>query len=163
MACMSPWPRIGLSTYIVDRLGASKPVSHMSRTMTSLNGSVGLRNLFARADHVRAKRKAGTAEFYRDILDRIVKPAVGPTKADKLTRLRVGRLHSSLVDTPFQANRMLAVVGSMYAFAGRAGIVPEGTNPARGIDKFKESRRERFLTGEELERLGSAIREAETP
>ena len=57
---------------------------------------------------------------------------------------------------------MLAVVGSMYAFAGRAGIVPEGTNPARGIDKFKESRRERFLTGEELERLGAAIREAET-
>ena len=64
--------------------------------------------------------------------------------------------------TPFQANRVLAVVGSMYAFAGRAGIVPEGTNPARGIDKFKESRRERFLTGEELERLGGAIREAET-
>jgi integrase len=57
---------------------------------------------------------------------------------------------------------VLAVVGSMYAFAGRAGIVPEGTNPARGIDKFKEGRRERFLTGEELERLGGAIREAET-
>ena len=57
---------------------------------------------------------------------------------------------------------MLAVVGSMYAFAGRAGIVPEGTNPARGIDKFKESCRERFLTCEELARLGSAIREAET-
>ena len=36
MACISPWPRIGLSTYIVCRDGASKPVSHMSRTMTSL-------------------------------------------------------------------------------------------------------------------------------
>jgi integrase len=114
------------------------------------------------ADHVTAKRKSGTAEFYRDILDRIVKPEVGTAKADKLTRLLVGKLHSSLADTPFQANRMLAVVGSMYAFAGRAGIVPEGTHPARGIDKFKESRRERFLTGEELERLGSAIREVET-
>jgi len=114
------------------------------------------------ADHVRAKRKAGTTEFYRDILDRIVKPALGTTKADKLTRLQVGRLHSSLADTPFQANRVLAVVSSMYAFAGRAGIVPESTNPARGIDKFKESRRERFLNGEELERLGRAIREAET-
>lgn len=102
------------------------------------------------AEHVEAKRKAGTAEFYRDILDRIVKPAVGTTKANKLTRLQVGRLHSSLAETPFQANRVLAVVGSMYAFAGRAGVVPEGTNPARGIDKFKESRRERFLTGEEL-------------
>lgn len=114
------------------------------------------------AEHVKPKRKAGTAEFYRDILDRIVKPAVGTAKADKLTRLQVGRLHSSLVETPFQANRVLAVVGSMYAFAVRASIVAEGTNPARRIDKFNESRRERFLTGEELERLGSAIREAET-
>jgi integrase len=113
-------------------------------------------------DHVRPKRKAGTAEFYRDILDRIVKPALGTAKTDKLTRLQVGKLHSSLFNTPFQANRMLAVVGSMYAFAGRSGIVPDSTNPARGIDKFKESRRERFLTGEELERLGVAIREAET-
>jgi len=43
----------------------------------------------------------------------------------------------------------------------RAGV-PEGTNPARRIDKFKEGHRERFLTGEELARLGSAIREAET-
>lgn len=114
------------------------------------------------ADHVRAKRKPGTAKFYRDILDRIVKPALGTTKSDKLTRLQVGRLHSSLSETPFQANRVLAVVGSMYAFAGRAGIVPEGTGPARGVEKFKEGRRERFLTGEELARLGSAIREAET-
>jgi integrase len=113
------------------------------------------------ADHVETKRKDRTAEFYRDILDRIVKPALGTTKADKLTRLQVGRMHSSLADKPFQANRVLAVVGSMYGFAGRAGVVPEGTNPARGIDKFKESRRERFLTSEELERLGSAIREAE--
>ena len=114
------------------------------------------------AEHAEAKCKGRTAEFYRDILDRIVKPALGTTKADKLMRLQVGRLHSSLAETPFQANRMLAVVGSMYAFGGRAGVVPEAMNPACRIDKFKESRRERFLTGEELERLGSAIREAET-
>jgi integrase len=114
------------------------------------------------SEHVELKRKHGTEVFYRDILDRIVKAALGTTKADKLTRQQIGKLHSSLACTPFQANRVLAVVGSMYAFAGRAGIVPEGTKPARGIEKFKESRRERFLTGEELERLGSAIREAET-
>ena len=80
----------------------------------------------------------------------------------RVTRQQVGKLHSSLADTPFQANRVLAVVGSMYAFAARAAVVPEGTNPARGIEKFKESCRERFLTAVELERLGSTIREAET-
>jgi integrase len=112
-------------------------------------------------EHVELKRKSGTAKFYRDILDRIVKPVLGTTKVDKVTRQQVSRLHSLLAETPFQANRALAVLGSMYAFAGRVGIVAEGINPARRIDKFKETRRERFLTGEELERLGSAIREAE--
>jgi len=88
--------------------------------------------------------------------------SLGTTKADKLTRLQLAGLHSSSSGTRFQANRVLAVVGSMYAFAGRAGIVAEATNPARGIDKFKESRHERFLTAEELKRLGNAIFEAET-
>ena len=112
------------------------------------------------ADHVRPKRKAGTAEFYRDILDRIVKPALGTTKDDKLTRLQVGRLHSSLADTP--SGQSHAGGGWQHLrIRGPRGIVPEGTNPARGIAKFKESRRERFLTAEDLERLGRAIREAE--
>jgi integrase len=50
----------------------------------------------------------------------------------------------------------------MYAFAVRAGIVADGTKPAAGIEKYRESRRERFLNGDELERLGTAIEEAET-
>jgi integrase len=114
------------------------------------------------AEHIDPKRKGSTAAFYRDILERLLKPAVGTTKADKLTRLQVGKLHSALSGTPFQANRVLAAVGSMYAFAVRAGIVADGTKPAAGIEKYRESRRERFLNGEELERLGSAIEEAET-
>jgi hypothetical protein len=114
------------------------------------------------SEHVEPKRKPGTARFYKDILVRIVKSELGSSKADKVTRAQVAKLHSKLRKTPFQANRTLAVVGSMYAFAQRIGAVPEGTNPARKIDKFKEHRRERFLTGKELERLGAAIREAET-
>jgi integrase len=114
------------------------------------------------AEHVEQKRKFGTAAFYRHLLDKIIKPDLGVTKADKVTRAQVARLHGKLKATPFQANRVLAVIGSMYAFAGRSGVVPEGMNPARRIEQFKEYRRERFLTGGELERLGSAIREAET-
>jgi integrase len=114
------------------------------------------------AEHVETKRKPGTAAFYRHILDKIVVPEIGTSKADKVTRAQIARLHTKLRAKPFQANRMLAVVGSMYSFAGRAGVVPEGTNPVRKVDKYKEHRRERFLTGKELEQLGAAIREAET-
>lgn len=113
-------------------------------------------------EHVAPKRKKGTTAFYRDILDRVVKPAFGAAKADQVTRAQVARFHGRLQDTPFQANRMLSVVGSMYAFAARIGVVPEGVNPARKIIKYPEHRRERFLTTQELERLGSAIHEAET-
>ena len=59
MACISPWPRIGLSTYIVCRLGASKPVSHMSRTITILNGSVGSRKRLASASRRGLLRMCG--------------------------------------------------------------------------------------------------------
>jgi len=114
------------------------------------------------SEHVEQKRKPGTAIFYRHLLDNVIKPEFGATKADKVTRAQVARLHGSLKKTPFQANRVMAIIGSMYAFAGRSGVVPEGVNPARRIEQFKEHRRERFLTSVELERLGSAIREAET-
>ncbi|MGZ8323185.1 MAG: integrase arm-type DNA-binding domain-containing protein, partial [Rhodoplanes sp.] len=114
------------------------------------------------AEHVEAKRKSSTAAFYRDILNRIVRPAIGTSKADKVTRAAVASIHGKLRATPFQGNRVLAVVGSLYAFAGRIGAVPEGFNPSRGILKFREHRRERFLSVDELERLGAAIREAET-
>ncbi len=49
----------------------------------------------------------------------------------------------------------------MYGFAGRQGIVPLGVNPAQGIERFRESARERFLGIEELNRLGETLRLAE--
>jgi integrase len=114
------------------------------------------------AEHVEPKRRPTTTAFYRHILGKTVRPELGVAKADKVTRAQIAKLHAKLRNTPFQANRVLAVVGSMYAFAGRIGAVPEGTNPTRKIEKFREDRRERFLSTEELERLGAAIRKSET-
>src|SRR5204863_4037941 len=61
------------------------------------------------AEHVEQKRKRGTAVFYQHLLDKIIRPELGATKADKLTRAQVAKLHGSLRATPFQANRVLAV------------------------------------------------------
>ena len=56
------------------------------------------------------------------------------------------------------ANYVLAVVGSMYSFAQKRGLVPEGFNPASRIEKYPEQARERFLTSDELVRLGDSPR-----
>lgn len=114
------------------------------------------------AEHVEAKRKPKTAELYRHVLDAYVRPVIGKRKAAEVTKANVAKLHHDLRDRPFLANRTIAVVGSMYSWAGKRGIVPEGFNPAHRIEKYREDRRERFLSVEELQRLGAAIREAET-
>src|SRR5262249_3759901 len=67
------------------------------------------------------------------------------------------KIHHAMRKQPYQANRMLGVISSLYAFAGRRQL-----NPARDIKKYPERGRERFLSLEELSRLGEAIREAET-
>lgn len=114
------------------------------------------------AEHVEAKRKASTAAWYRGGLERIVKPGLGGMNPGKVTRQDVARLHSSLRETPIQANRVLAMIGALYGFAEKAGYAPEGYNPARGIQKFPERSRERFLTSDELARLGDVLRQGET-
>jgi integrase len=112
-------------------------------------------------NHV-SKRTVRTQEHYCYVLKRILVPKLGNIKAKNVTRSEVARLHLSLKHTPSQANSTLAIVGSMYSYAGKHGIVPEGMNPARGIGRYKEEGRERYLSIDELERLGAAIREAET-
>lgn len=114
------------------------------------------------ADHVDAKRKPGTQRNYRHLLEQAAVPALGNIKASNVTRRELSKLHLKMQDRPFQANRLIAVVGAMYAFAGKRSLVPEGCNPARGIEKYPERRRERFLTAGEIERIGAALREAET-
>jgi integrase len=114
------------------------------------------------SEHVEAKRKPATTSHYRDILQRIVLPELGARQGEKVTTADLARLHVRMKKRPYQANRMLAVVGSLYAFAGKRKLVRDDFNPVRGIDKYPEKGRERFLSGQELASLGAAIREAET-
>jgi len=49
----------------------------------------------------------------------------------------------------------------MFSLACAWGLVEDGTNPCRGVRKYKEKKRERFLTRDEYRRLGQALVEAE--
>ena len=71
MACINPWPRIGLSTArIVCRLGASNPISHMSRTSTARSGSPGPRNRFSSASRLALFRMWVDAEWQTRLVGR---------------------------------------------------------------------------------------------
>jgi integrase len=112
--------------------------------------------------HVEPKLKARTCQLYSDVLRRLVLPELGSRRAEAISVNDIARVHAKLKRTPYQANRMLVVVGSLYSFAGKRHLTPRDMNPTRGIEKYPERGRERFLTTDELQRLGEALREAET-
>jgi integrase len=114
------------------------------------------------SDHIEQKRKPKTVQLYRLAINRHIIPMLGSTKAARITRADALRLHSSLRSTPVLANRVLAVLGSLYAWAGKTGHVPEEFNPAARVERNREQGRERYLTTAEFERLGNALRSAET-
>jgi integrase len=115
-------------------------------------------------DHVRAKRKVRTAKLFQGYVDNHIQASLGARKAPSLNRTDIERLHKAIGKThPVTANRVLALIGAAYAYGLRSGHLPERmSNPASGIEKFREQARERYLSEAELLRLGEAIREAET-
>jgi integrase len=89
-------------------------------------------------------------------------PALGPRRIQEVTRSDIARLHSSRASHPANANGCLTLVSHLFTIAAKWGVLPEGsTNPAKGIDKFPERKRERFLSAPELRRLGEALERAE--
>jgi integrase len=109
-------------------------------------------------DHVSTRLKGGTGREYRMLVQRFVIPALGRKKVVDVTRHDVVRLHQALKETPYQANRLLAVLSKMFNLAESWGLRPDASNPCRRVEKFKEKARERLLSGEELGRLGDALR-----
>jgi integrase len=110
-----------------------------------------------------SKLKPRTLVNYQICLHKHAIPDIGSTKLDTVTPSDIAKLHRRIgQEKPMTANRVIECVGSVYRYAATCGLVKRGHNPAAHIEAFREQRRERFLTSEELARLGDAIREAET-
>jgi integrase len=114
------------------------------------------------AEHVDAKLKSGTAQGYKIALAKL-RLAHGGTKAAQLARGQVAAMHARMADHPYGANRFVAIVSKLFSWASDRGLLPENHgNPAARVGRFKERSRERFLTSDELGRLGDALKLSET-
>ena len=102
------------------------------------------------------RKKPSSAASDRLLLKHIL-PAMGPRKLDSITRADVAKLHSSMDKLPTQANRVLSLLSKMFNLAEAWGYRPDNTNPTRHIERYKETARQRYLTAEELGRLGAAL------
>ncbi|MGA9429057.1 MAG: tyrosine-type recombinase/integrase, partial [Xanthobacteraceae bacterium] len=117
---------------------------------------------------MRPKKKPRTVELYTHYLRRLVAPRLGSKKAHEITPGAVDNLHRAIGTStrkkrgrPVTANRAIVALSGVYTFAARRRLTANGINPARGIEKFREQGRERYLSTDELGRLGQVLRAGE--
>lgn len=111
-------------------------------------------------EHVARKRKARTLASYELLNRKHLKPAIGCLRVVDVRRSDIDRLHASM--KPGAANRAVSLVSAVWNWAAKRDLVRFENNPAKGIERNPEAAKERFLSTEELGRLGDALRLAET-
>ena len=113
-------------------------------------------------EHVPVRCKPSTAHSYGIAIRQHVVPRLGSRSVAGITRADVADLHHAMRATPYAANRTLGILSAMFSAAELWGLRPQGSNPCRYVKRFREKKRERFLSDAEYRRLGAVLREAES-
>lgn len=112
-------------------------------------------------EYVKAYKKPASLRADTYALDEVIVPKLGSRKLSAVTREDVARLHHAHAAHPAQANRMLATLSHLFTVAAAWGRLPQGQNPCLHVPKFREARRERYLSGDELTTLGEVLKKLE--
>ena len=123
------------------------------------NGGPTVADLAARylEEHVEVRLKPRTQVRVRGVLRNHILPALGRMPVAAVERSHVVDLQQMLSAHPVTANKAIKILSHMFKLGEGWGLVPEGSNPCRSIEKFPERRRERFLTDAEFARLGRVL------
>ena len=120
-------------------------------------------------EHAEPRLKPSTVRTYRLLVRDVIVSELGSIPMIDLTPAQVSRMHQAWKANPRYANQALAVLSKICNMAetfwrdGRGkGIRPLNSNPCKGIRRFPETSRERFLDEGELTRLEAILKAEET-
>lgn len=159
----SPWTaetaRKEAQRILGDMVGGENP-NHSKREQRVLGAS-----FQAAADdfldlHV-SKLKPKTVVAYRSLFKTLLLPAFKNIGVNDIDAAAVEKAHRKWKAKPRSANHALTVLGKMLNWSVERGLRKGGENPVRSVKRYREKKRERYLTREELGRLGQALRELE--
>ena len=109
-------------------------------------------------EYVAMHCKPLTVSHYGLMLRKHIVPALGKRLVSEVERKHIMALQYGLRDMPTVANRAVDILVKMFNMADAWGWRPSGRNPCRFVRRYKvEKHHERFLTAEELYRLGRAL------
>ena len=105
--------------------------------------------------HAIPKKRPKSVVNDRYMLDRLILPKFGTRMIAEVSHKDLQSFHNSLKNTPYQANRALALLSKMFELSIKWRMGSD--NPAKGIEKFHEEKRHRWLSEDELTRLSLAL------
>ena len=105
--------------------------------------------------HAVPKKRPKSVRDDRAMLDIIVFPKIGSKKVSEVVRRDIEAIHVALKNRPYQANRVLALMSKMFSLAVEWQW--RSDNPVKGIERYYEEKRDRWLTDEELRRLCATL------
>ena len=144
------------------RGGVDPAADRKARLRASVARSITIRELSERwmAEIVIPKRKARTQSDYKQLLANHILPALGNLTVAEIDREHIERRHLDMKNTPRRANYTIATIKTLLGFAVRCGL--RFNNPASGVQRYREYKRERFLTVAEIGAAADAIMTAES-
>ena len=106
--------------------------------------------------------KLGTLKVNRGYLRKQLLPHFAGRPITAIDRQEVRNWFARLRATPVAADRSMPVLSVIMREAERMGLRPEGSNPCRGIKRYRRKGRERFLSDDEIRRLSARLVAHET-
>jgi integrase len=134
-----------------DERRAARRAEHDRRAAPTMN-ELAERYL---TEHAEQKKRPGSIRADKSLLKTIVLPALGRKRVADVTPADIERLHRAHRQSPYAANRALALLSKIFSLATRWDL--RGDNPCKGIERYQEVKRQRYLTPAELQRLAAAL------
>jgi integrase len=103
------------------------------------------------------KKRASSALTDRQAIDAELLPVLGKLKVSDITYDNVAGIHHQITKRgkKIRANRVVALLSKMFSLAVRKRW--RADNPAKGIERNEEHKRERYLSDDELARLTKTL------
>lgn len=115
-------------------------------------------------ENTRDLRKHSTYILYEGVVRLHIKPWFGTKRAVDVSTEDVTKFHRSFAASKITANRAVNILGAAFNWAAtvKSYNLPMGLNPTKGVTRYPEEGRERYLTQDEYVRLGEVLEQAET-
>lgn len=154
------WPEWTADAARNEALDLRKEISNGNDPLQERELSRGERTVKELADdylkrHAEINKRASSLRNDKQMLNGIILPNLGQLRLSAVGRRDIETLHHSLKATPYRANRVLSLLSKMFFLAIEWKWLT--ANPAIGIPRYHEEKREMWLSKEQLDELEDAL------